>query len=210
MEQRYKVFIADRPVFFQSAVEKSKKNLEHSFCISYSLDSDFELVYEKLASTPEIQSVFIECNSVEVAFQAFLAMHEEVVAAGGLVVNGQGKYLFIERLGFLDLPKGKLEKGESIEEAALREVEEECGITSLEIVKQLPTSYHTYFHKGKRVLKPSHWFLMRSTAADHDLAPQTEEGITAVLWLSEDEALAREKEMYRSISDLFTRSVQEL
>jgi 8-oxo-dGTP pyrophosphatase MutT (NUDIX family) len=210
MEQRYKVFIADRPVFFQSAVEKTQKNLEHSFCISYSQDSDFERVYEKLQSTPEIQAVFIECPSVEAAFKAFLAMHEEVVAAGGLVENGQGKYLFIERLGFLDLPKGKLEKGESIDEAALREVEEECGITSLEIVKKLPTTYHTYFHKGRRVLKPSYWFLMRSSLEEQDLVPQTEEGITAVLWLSEEEALSREKEMYRSISDLFTRSVQEL
>lgn len=137
-------------------------------------------------------------------------MHEEVIAAGGLVVNGQGKFLFIERLGFLDLPKGKLEKGESIDEAALREVEEECGITSLEIVKKLPTTYHTYFHKGRRVLKPSYWFLMRSSLEVQNLVPQTEEGITAVLWLSKEEALSREKEMYRSISDLFTRSVQEL
>ncbi len=209
MEQRYKVFIADRPVFFQSAVEKSQKNLAHSFCISYTQASDFELVYEKLASNQDIQVVFIECEVVEAAFTSFKEGHEEVIAAGGLVVNSEGRYLFIERLGFLDLPKGKLEKGESIRQAALREVEEECGISSLEIIKELPTTYHTYLHKGRRVLKPSYWFLMRSDQAETPLVPQTEEGITAVFWLSEEEAFARETEMYRSIADLFQRSVNK-
>ncbi|MDP4953115.1 MAG: NUDIX domain-containing protein [Flavobacteriales bacterium] len=203
MEQRYKVFIADKPVFFQSAVEKSKKNQSGCLCISHSPNFNFEEVYEVVEHRPEISSIYFTCgDDVQGVFDMFKAHHKVVEAAGGLVINDAGAYLFIERLGYLDLPKGKLEKGETIADAALREVEEECGIDGLSIIEALPTTYHTYTHKGLRVLKPTYWFKMKSSSGA-ELVPQSEEGITAVMWLSAAQALARGEDMYSSIRDLF-------
>jgi ADP-ribose pyrophosphatase YjhB (NUDIX family) len=136
-------------------------------------------------------------------FEAFAKDCKIVKAAGGLVYNTEGKLLIIFRNGKWDIPKGKVEKGESIEETALREVEEECGISNLNIVDPVPfISYHTYNHKGKNVLKPTYWYRM-SCADDLALVPQTEEGITQVKWANKtfvkNEVL---KNTYNSIKNL--------
>ena len=70
-----------------------------------------------------------------------------------------------------DLPKGKLEVGENIQECAIREVEEECGISNLEIVSELSSTYHTYEMNGKAILKRTYWFKM-NTNYDNKLLPQ--------------------------------------
>ena len=66
-------------------------------------------------------------------FDEFIKNRKFIHAAGGLVQNTNGDFLFMERNNTLDLPKGKLEKGESDEEGALREVEEETGVLSSKI-----------------------------------------------------------------------------
>ncbi len=104
-------------------------------------------------------------------------------AAGGIVKNKSGELLLIFRLGFWDLPKGKLEKGENPEAGALREVEEECGIGELSIVKKLNQSYHTYELKGKQVIKRTFWFEMNYAGSSVKLTPQLEENITDAQWL---------------------------
>ena len=97
-----------------------------------------------------------------------------VYAAGGLVQNQNGKYLFFYRRGSWDLPKGKLDKGEISKKAAIREVKEEVGL-HCKITSILPTTYHTYFDKGKLVLKETSWYKMKSANADVKL--QYEEDI---------------------------------
>jgi len=118
-------------------------------------------------------------------WKAFKKAHKHIEAAGGLVINQADALLVIHRLGYWDLPKGKLEKGESPEIAALREVEEECGISDLNIIKQLTESYHTYEHKGKMVLKRTYWFLMNYRGTEK-LIPQTEEDILEVRFMPEE------------------------
>jgi len=117
----------------------------------------------------------------------FASNYQLVEAAGGLVHNQDGDWLFIHRNGMWDLPKGKLEAGESIEECAVREVAEECGIEQPDIVRPLSITYHTYTLKEKRILKPTYWYLMKSKDAS-ELIPQTEEGISEVKWVSTEEA----------------------
>lgn len=102
-----------------------------------------------------------------------------IEAAGGIVAKGD-EFLFIKRNGVWDIPKGKLEKGESVEEGAIREIEEECNIFNLRLQQHLIDTWHTYEHKGKNVLKKTYWFYLRVDQLDTDLKPQTEEGITAV------------------------------
>ena len=92
-------------------------------------------------------------------------------------------FLMIFRRGFWDLPKGKLDKGETIEECAIREVEEECGISRLSIISGAFSTFHLYNEKGKTIVKESVWYKMRSTDKS-ELVPQTEEDILEARWVS--------------------------
>lgn len=105
-------------------------------------------------------------------------------ASGGVVANDKKEILFIKRLGFWDLPKGKIENEESPEQASIREVCEECGINeaNLKLVHFLKNTYHIYSHNSKYVLKETFWFEMYFNA-HYGLKPQLEEDITQVEWV---------------------------
>ena len=102
-------------------------------------------------------------------------------AAGGLVVNNNNELLMIHRIGYDDLPKGHIEKGEDTQTTAIREVQEECGITPYEIVKELHSSYHVFMMKEKWILKKVFWFLMLYKGTQIPV-PQQEENITEANW----------------------------
>ena len=111
-----------------------------------------------------------------------------ITAAGGLVQNKEGAFLLIFRRGFWDLPKGKLDVGESIPDCAVREVREETGLQSLELGPFICTTTHPYFDiwLNKDVVKHTHWFSMLSLAND-TLVPQTEEDIEKIEWVPREQ-----------------------
>ncbi len=104
------------------------------------------------------------------------------IAAGGIVENQQGNILLMKRLGKWDLPKGKLEKGETIEECALREITEETGASGLSVVSSFAETYHTYFRNEKWIIKHTHWYIV-NCIDDTTLIPQIEEDIEHVAWV---------------------------
>ncbi len=106
-----------------------------------------------------------------------------LLAAGGLVQNEMGDILFMFRRGKWDLPKGKLDPGETLEECALREVEEETGVGQLELKKFLLQTLHEYEELGKVIEKKTHWYFM-TTTSHQKLIPQTEEDITELRWIA--------------------------
>ncbi len=108
-----------------------------------------------------------------------------VHAAGGVVTDERGRLLAIHRLGKWDLPKGKVDPGEAVDAAALREVREECGVLHLRIGRPLAETWHTYTHKGRDHLKRTDWFRMRGSSTD-ELVPQLDEDISAVEWLDRE------------------------
>jgi 8-oxo-dGTP pyrophosphatase MutT (NUDIX family) len=122
------------------------------------------------------QPKFVEEN------EELLQKFRLIRAAGGLVINDQGKILMIFRRGKWDLPKGKFEDGETIEECAEREVTEETGLQKLLLKKWLLKSYHTYADKKVPYLKETHWFLFHAPG-DQPVHPQTEEDITKIEWV---------------------------
>ena len=128
----------------------------------------------------------------------------KIIEAAGGIASKDGNLLLIHRLGKWDLPKGKMEKGESPEETAVREVEEECGV-KVTLGDKIGESWHTYIHKKKNVLNCTHWYKM-DCVEDSALKPQEEEGIDKVVWMSKEEA---EKEIvndsYASIVDIFLK-----
>ena len=129
--------------------------------------------------------------------QKIIKMYQLVEAAGGVVVNQDKDVLWMYRLGKWDLPKGKLEKNEKFETAAVREVEEECNVKA-ELGDKVCTTYHTYTHKNKLVLKKTRWYAMKTNFTGK-LIPQTEEGIEKVEWLNEKKQLQALTNTYSSI-----------
>jgi 8-oxo-dGTP pyrophosphatase MutT (NUDIX family) len=124
-----------------------------------------------------------------------------IQAAGGLVRNEKKEILFIFRRGKWDLPKGKVEEGENIEECALREVQEETGLNEVTLQKFLITTYHTYPEKGKHILKESYWFEMKA-AGKQKLVPQLEEDITDIQWINKNKLDTVLKNTFPSIRDV--------
>ena len=175
----YKVFVNDKPIIITSSLKK-----ENKFPIYNFKNIVFDEILNQL-NNQEVTGIVLFSSNLEDDWQAFLKNMKVIPAAGGLVVNSKKEVLFIFRNNFWDLPKGKIEKGESIETAGIREVEEECGIFNLSIKRKLMTTYHIYFYKGIK-LKETHWFLMTSDF-DGQLIPQTEEGITDVGFKNEKE-----------------------
>lgn len=108
-----------------------------------------------------------------------------IVAAGGLIKNEKQEILMIFRRGKWDLPKGKMDEGETFENCAKREVEEETGLQKPEIIKPLKITYHTYIQFGKHILKETHWYLME-VSGDEKLIPQTEEQISEIIWVKKE------------------------
>lgn len=129
-------------------------------------------------------------------------------AAGG-VVAVDGKFVSIVRHDIPDLPKGHIEKGESPEQAALREVEEETGISQLQIVKALPSTWHCYLEHEQWTLKRTYWYLMGTTEAVQP-KPQTEEGITEIKLIGNEEIEDFLKETFRSISEILGEELRQV
>jgi 8-oxo-dGTP pyrophosphatase MutT (NUDIX family) len=146
------------------------------------------------------KSVIFNATNDEELRQQF-AGHKFVEAAGGIVQHGDA-YLFIRRNGVWDIPKGKLDKGESPEEGAVREIEEECGLTKPVIQKHLVSTWHTYEHKGKHVLKKTYWYWLLSTEKNLKLVPQLEEGITEVQFFRKEDFKKLKSETYLSICEV--------
>jgi len=144
---------------------------------------DFEELYytiNLLENSTHLQGVIFFCSDLELLWADFRAHFKEIDAAGGLVHNENNEYLLIYRKGKWDLPKGKLDDEETPEQAAVREVEEECGVDDLKIGAELASTYHTYEQDGVRILKRTYWFDMIS--AQEHFTPQAEEDIEKVEW----------------------------
>lgn len=140
---------------------------------------------------------------IQQLFADFKKYFKYLAATGGLVKNDRGQYLLIKRFGIWDLPKGKIEKKESPESAAIREVEEETAVDGLSIAHKLKPTYHIYYEKEKWILKKTFWFLM-TTNSQKVLVPQLDEKITEAVWLGREETIAALAGSYKSLADNFS------
>lgn len=183
--QMYKVFINEKAIFFTKNSDVLKQ-LNNAFVIHFYDDSIVPMVLNYLNVDNKIMHVVFLTPTPKEDFEKFTTNFDLIVAAGGKVTNNEGKTLFIFRLGKWDFPKGKIEKKESVEQAAIREVEEECGISQLTILNHIKDTYHIYKLNDKLVLKQSIWYEMKTTDSAK-LVPQTEENITDAQWMTTEE-----------------------
>ena len=206
----YKVFFNDSTIHIASGNDKSFKNniTDNINLISYDFVNQLVSDIESGKNGADFLLVNQEINQLWKQFRSYF---KEIKAAGGLVQNDEDSFLFIKRLGVWDLPKGKIEKKETPENAAIREVEEECGLTNLQIIKPLDSTFHIYrspylpFPKNL-VLKETKWFLMKYSG-DEIPVPQTEENIEEVRWFAKSEIGTPMSNTYRSLHEFIEKTV---
>jgi 8-oxo-dGTP pyrophosphatase MutT (NUDIX family) len=156
----------------------------------------------KNASNPSVKQYHFEPLDYQKAVDEFKAYFKIIKAAGGIVLK-KDKVLFIKRLGKWDFPKGKIDKGEDETTAAVREVAEECGVTTT-IKDKIGTTWHTYMQGETNILKKTVWFEMKCVDDTH-LAPQTEEGIIDIKWIKLYKVEKQLANTYQSIKSIYQR-----
>lgn len=178
MGQMYKVFIKESLLILSDQPSDE--------AVNYLGEAQLDNLISSMLNE-EKREVYLLVKDAAEAWSQFKAKFKIIEAAGGAVINPNGQILMIYRLGKWDLPKGKIEFGEPKEMAAVREVEEETGVSKPEIVGVLPTTYHVYELEGKQILKRTYWYTM-AIAHDFDfLVPQLEEAILDAVWCDRHE-----------------------
>jgi 8-oxo-dGTP pyrophosphatase MutT (NUDIX family) len=198
----YKVFFNDRKLFLTDNFAKHFQ-VRYGLFYKYRDVDDLKELIRFYSQLTRIDSLYLFHSDIEEMREAFRQCFVPIEAAGGLVKNDKGEYLLIHRRGRWDLPKGKLNKKESVESAAIREVEEECGITGVSIVKPLISTYHTYPVKNGLALKKTSWFEMLYTGKSQP-KPQTEEDINEVKWVPANQLEPYLNDSFPAIRDVFT------
>jgi 8-oxo-dGTP pyrophosphatase MutT (NUDIX family) len=145
-------------------------------------EDKFKEHFEEFILKGKIKHIVFVSDNLSKLFKSFKTHFKNITAAGGLVINEKKQILMIFRRSKWDLPKGKVEKNETIEQAAVREVEEETGIKVDSLKELLRTTFHIYLHNGKYCLKENYWFKMKSHSK-YPLTPQVEEDIEKIEWV---------------------------
>lgn len=167
--------------------------------------SALKKIVDDFLSNKNNNSITLRIKNFDKFFKLLKAQFYYIAAAGGFIEK-ENKFLFIHRHDRWDLPKGKLEKNEKIEEGAIRECEEECGVKNLKIIKQLNSTFHIYAYKDGFALKQSYWFYMQTNFSGK-LTPQLEEDINEAKFFSKKEILETVlNDTYYTIADV-TREV---
>lgn len=182
--QKYSIFTNDHSLnFVETPIDSQSIKLKLEGQIEELLK-----IYGQLSTAGNAKNFEVICRKPKAQFELYSKLFAPIAAAGGVVFNKQGKLLWIHRLNKWDLPKGKLETGETIAECALREVAEECGLPleELSIVQPLPNSYHTYVLKEQNILKTTYWFEMLYTGSEWG-TPQLIEDISSVAWFDKEQ-----------------------
>lgn len=177
----YKVFINNKRLILANNKEIFDHNHAAVVCLKKP-ETVNAIVRNHLLKTNNLDLIILSPDDKKL-IETFESNYELRLAAGGWVWNEKNELLMISREDHWDIPKGHLDEGETLEECAIREVEEETGVSSLDIISKMGVSRHIYEYKSRMVLKVTHWFKMKSMV-EAKLVPQTEEGIEKVQWVN--------------------------
>lgn len=195
----YKVFFKDSCFLLTDDHNLLKKGTIKLIHKDFNATKSF--VFQMLEQKEKFTAVLYH-DDPEALFSIFKSCFLYVKAAGGVVCQ-ESRILLIKRSGIYDLPKGHLEPGETIEQCAVREVEEECGLHGVRITATLSATLHIYYRNENRYLKKTYWYTM-TCPPDPELIPQTEEGIEEVLWLPIAETDTILDQTYPSLKTVFS------
>lgn len=192
----YRIYINDNTLYITPSLPKYAEEMEQLNVTGFS----FPGFYRSLGASTGKTYLLLDADP-KALFKKIRKSCLIIKAAGGLVASTKGNYLFIFRNKKWDLPKGKVEKGEKMKEAARREVEEECGVKIWSNDEKLCKTYHVYTLGNKIVLKKTNWYSM-TVKGEPKLIPQKEEGITKANWLNKTELAPVLANTYPSIMDV--------
>ena len=176
----YKVFVNNKPLILTTKVE-----IETNFKNYLLKTVHIGKVIKDLKNTKLECARLIDFDKDNL-LKNFLKLLPNAIAGGGKVYNESGKVLFIYRNDKWDLPKGGMERKETIDQTAIREVEEETGVKDLSIIKPLEITYHIFKRNGNHKIKITYWFEMKTNYSG-ELVPQAKEGITKAEWLTKEQ-----------------------
>ncbi|WP_295795812.1 NUDIX domain-containing protein [Mucilaginibacter sp.] len=199
MAQKYRIYINEKVILLTESQPKKSSGFRQIDAAAF----DLKILYTWILSHPGV-FYYVLCDDAKAFLKAIKKSVRLIKAAGGLVKNEDDEYLFIFRNNKWDLPKGKIEKQEGTKEAAVREVEEECGIKVSKLDELVCKTYHSYLYKGEVVLKKTWWFNMRCRG-QKNLVPQKEEGITDVRWFKKEDIGPIVENTFPSIMDVLVK-----
>ena len=211
MAQNYKIYHNGTSVFLTTPSGAKASGLQPdktTYVAPYSGRKKMLKQYlDLLDKNRSVRAVMIHHNDLDELWADFQACFKVLEAAGGFVRNAENKLLVFFRRGSWDLPKGKIDDGETPEQAAVREVQEETGLVNLKLGALLTHTYHTYELKGTRILKKTWWYRMETT--DTRLVPQTEEDIEEICWVEPEMWLASGPVVYPNIREVIELGMRE-
>ena len=205
-----KIYFNDKPLFLCDTVDKTIQPFIHHDDAVFIDDLNAHTIKTMIHEMQQqrVHAGIFQHPDLEELKKAFFKKFTLIQAAGGLVKNNEDNILMIFRRGKWDLPKGKLDKGEKIEDCAIREVKEETGLKNVKLNSPLLVTYHTYHEGTRSILKESHWFTMTITG-EQKLTPQTEEDIFDIKWISADEINSYLPKSFPLISDIIEAAKQK-
>ncbi len=202
-----KIYINDKPLILTNSVDK--------YIAQDSLGKGFELfvgafhrnfrMAKKQLERPFTRGVIIEDIDVDIIQKEVRNYFKPISAGGGVVCNADGDVLMIFRRGKWDLPKGKLDHGESIEDCAIREVQEETGLNAVALGSKIIDTFHIYSENKKEIIKTTVWFKM-SVQGIPELTPQAEENIAEAKWIPVAKLNDYLKFSYQGIKDVLAQA----
>lgn len=200
----YKVYVNGVPVFLGTPETVGELGLlpgKDVFTAPYlGKRKQLKQYLDLLDKNSQVSVVALYAEKPDALWADFQSCFHRLDAAGGFVLNNQGQLLVFLRRGYWDMPKGKIDPGETPEQAAMREVREETGLVHLEAGPLLTHTWHTYREKGERILKCTWWFRMKTT--DVEFIPQTEEDIEEIRWVDPQAWLTAAPTVYASIREV--------
>jgi ADP-ribose pyrophosphatase YjhB (NUDIX family) len=199
MSQMYKVFVNQKEIILTSTAPKSK-----GVKVLPLKSTPFKNII-RIIRTTRVKRLYLTHDNPKKLLSGFKKKLPVTIAAGGVVQHEEGKLLFIYRKKRWDLPKGRVDKGETLEGAAKREVKEETGVKKIKVGKPAGVTYHVFKRNNRYQLKETHWFFMK-TSYEGVLTPEIKEDITKATWKNKSKTAKAIKNTYPNIEDLFDKS----
>jgi len=200
MAQMYKVFVNQKEIILTSTFPKG-----NGVKVLPLTSTPFKKIL-RIVRTTRIKRLYLVHDNPKKLLSGFKKKLPVTIAAGGVVQHENGKLLFIYRKKRWDLPKGKVDKSESLQDAAKREVKEETGVKKIKVGKLAGITYHIFKRNNRYQLKETHWFFMKSSY-EGTLVPEVMEEITKASWKNKDKTAKAIKKTYPNIKYLFDKSM---
>ncbi|MBL0334384.1 MAG: NUDIX domain-containing protein [Chitinophagaceae bacterium] len=201
-----KIYFGEKPLFLCDSIDETLEPYIHhdDGVFIDELDSHTVKTMIHEMEEPAVHAgVFFHTDLAKLQ-KEFFKKFTLIKAGGGLVVNEKQEILLIFRRGKWDMPKGKLDDHETIEQCSVREVEEETGLKNVQLDEALTITYHTYHEGSKFILKESHWYTMH-VSGQQQLEPQKEEGIDQVIWVSKEELADYRDKVFPSVAGVIEK-----